>query len=342
MTEPSPARLPRRHLLQAGMVTAVAGAGSVAMATTPARASTTARGNPDIIVAASNAMTTSQLDADYQCDGTADDVEINAAIAAATAAGGARVRLTEGRFTVADSDSDGHCVRLAASVELVGQGSGTVIVQASGIGGKMVSTGPSAVDDARVTGVTVDGNQANNTGSGSHCFYAGANTTRFTVSGVIGHDAPGRGLSLNGVDNVVEGSEFHHNGAAGIGVESSAVRTRLQGNHCHDNGGDGIYTGSFEIICIGNRSYPNSDTGINLGGVNATTYGKHVCVGNECYLNANSGINSGGGKHVLISSNVCWANGRKTTTPRSNAGIRVHDNTSQNTPTTSDGVMHHR
>lgn len=52
------------------------------------------------LVAASNASTASKSRADWVCDGTADEVQINAAIAALPASGG-RVILSEGTFTVA-------------------------------------------------------------------------------------------------------------------------------------------------------------------------------------------------------------------------------------------------
>ena len=52
------------------------------------------------VVAASNASTESKLAADYICDGTDDDVEIQAAIAAVHALGGGIVDLSEGDFTI--------------------------------------------------------------------------------------------------------------------------------------------------------------------------------------------------------------------------------------------------
>ncbi len=69
----------------------------------------------DLIVASVDAPTTVRDAADYVCDGTADDVQINAAIAlaaplqsrnansSATAAQRGRVQLTGGRFTLANS-----------------------------------------------------------------------------------------------------------------------------------------------------------------------------------------------------------------------------------------------
>lgn len=70
-----------------------------------------------LVVAASNASPRSKLGADYVCDGTADEVEINAAIAALPSSGG-KVVLTEGQFNIA-----AHIINLAKpNVALVGQG----------------------------------------------------------------------------------------------------------------------------------------------------------------------------------------------------------------------------
>lgn len=67
-------------------------------------------GQASLTVAASNASNASKGRADYVCDGTADEVEINAALAALPASGG-HVWLTEGLFTLADGGS-GYCIYL--------------------------------------------------------------------------------------------------------------------------------------------------------------------------------------------------------------------------------------
>src|SRR3990167_10758410 len=66
-------------------------------------------------VAASDASAASIAMADYVCDGTADDVDINAAIAALPATGG-KVMLTEGTFTIASP------ILLVSNCHLIGQG----------------------------------------------------------------------------------------------------------------------------------------------------------------------------------------------------------------------------
>ena len=51
-----------------------------------------------IVVAASDASAASKAQADYVCDGTADDVQIQAAIDACEALGFGKVQLTIGNF----------------------------------------------------------------------------------------------------------------------------------------------------------------------------------------------------------------------------------------------------
>ena len=74
-----------------------------------------------IVVAASDSVTPS---GDYVCDGTADEVEIQAAITALGASGG-EVVLLDGTFTVAAP------ITLASNVTLSGQGRNTIITTAT-------------------------------------------------------------------------------------------------------------------------------------------------------------------------------------------------------------------
>jgi parallel beta-helix repeat protein len=64
--------------------------------------------------------------ADYQCDGTADQVQIQSAIDAANAAGGGTVLLREGTFTISDS------IVIKSGVELIGEGMTRTIIDANG------------------------------------------------------------------------------------------------------------------------------------------------------------------------------------------------------------------
>jgi len=103
-----------------------------------------------LLVAASDAHITTRLSADYVCDGTADDVDLNAAIAAA---GAGKVVLTEGTFTVAD------IITPVSNLILEGQGWSTIIKLATDHNDK-------AIYGVNTTDVTLrnfklDGNKAN-------------------------------------------------------------------------------------------------------------------------------------------------------------------------------------
>lgn len=69
------------------------------------------------IVAAAGASLREQVNADYVCDGTADEVQIQAAIDDVEALGGGEVKLTAGAFEI-----DSTVLTLAANVRLVGAG----------------------------------------------------------------------------------------------------------------------------------------------------------------------------------------------------------------------------
>jgi len=92
-----------------------------------------------VVVAASNALSESRRQADFACDGVADEAEINAAIAALPASGG-RVVLSEGTFNIAEAVSlNGDYISLVGqgpySTVLNAVASGTIIdIPSKGVG----------------------------------------------------------------------------------------------------------------------------------------------------------------------------------------------------------------
>lgn len=110
------------------------------------------------------ASSTSSFDADYNCDGTDDHVEINNAISDLPADGGT-VILTEGRFNITDTvtASQSNCT-------LVGQGRGTEIFQDADASINVIETGGDGwtIQNLRVNGdggnQTDDDNQETQTG----------------------------------------------------------------------------------------------------------------------------------------------------------------------------------
>jgi hypothetical protein len=108
----------------------------------------TGRG-PTLVVAASNASDKRKADADYLCDGTADEVEINAAIAAAVASGG-KVQLSEGKFLTAAT------VTMDTGVWLDGMGEGATEIEAGAGVTVAVITVPKDNSWLRITNMQID------------------------------------------------------------------------------------------------------------------------------------------------------------------------------------------
>lgn len=141
---------------------------------------TTMRGFGGLLVAASDAPQVWKDNADYQCDGTNDEVQIQAAIDALDATYGGKVILSPGTFTVAKAGTTngssytmGYCVLIDendAAVTLEGQGIGsTILKMADGqeypcalllIRGTDETTGK-RTNPTAIRKIEVDGNNAN-------------------------------------------------------------------------------------------------------------------------------------------------------------------------------------
>lgn len=116
-----------------------------------------------------------QAAADYLCDGTADEVEINAALASLPASGG-KVLLANGQYTLAGPITLGGARRI-----LQGSGMGVTTLQVPSAAGTPVNTTLIAVnnDYCELLDLTIDGNRANN-----------AAQTSMTLVTVSGTNAP--------------------------------------------------------------------------------------------------------------------------------------------------------
>lgn len=97
--------------------------------------------------------------ADYICDGTADNVEINTAIAALPAMGG-RVVLLEGNYNIAAALSIN-----ATSITLEGQGNSTILTLVAATNTDVVTIGATG-DNSVVRNLKINGNQANQVAGG--------------------------------------------------------------------------------------------------------------------------------------------------------------------------------
>lgn len=284
-----------------------------------------------LVVASST--TSRSASADYVCDGTADDVEIQSAINALPAAGGT-VYLTDGIFTLSANIDLGN----KTGVRLIGSGPGTILK----IGNSMNA---SAVRGGTVTNITladfaIDGNNANNT-AGKGLQFLTSTAKGIKAERLYIYNCVEAAIGVTGDEMSILNCELHDCGA-GVQINSGAEKCYVIGSRIYNIA---LLTGQLSdgISCQGARCrfeanviWNNSDTGINIA--SATNEGRNVAIGNEVYLNGNSGINTGGADHDVIMGNICYANGRKTATPRSNAGIYLRDRT-DGTQTSEDCII---
>ena len=298
-----------------------------------------ASGATTFFVAANDADQASKEKADYLCNGTADDVEIQAAIDALPANGG-RVILSEGIFTIATA------LVLDDSQVLEGQGfttqldrttSGDVIDIIGTSGNHKTNV---EIRYLRVTGPSVVGSQISGIGVAfdwndfskiESCWISGFGSTgdqgalRFRHS--LGCKSTNNSLSasenglITGTATSVDfpeadrcefvGNLAYDNWADGMHSQQSA-RLLYNNNVCWDNAESGIdLLGDADDTIVGNISYSNTQAGIETGNTTATGSPDtgHTISGNTCFNNGTQGIfiNSDS-EFITVDGNTCRDN----------------------------------
>jgi len=179
------------------------------------------------VVAASDSLDSSKAQADYVCDGTADDVEIQEAIDALPSGGG-KVLLLGGNYLLGDT------ITLDNNVTLAGVGWSTILKAKNSFGSKDVikATSKSGVI---VRDLAVDGNFANNARADANDDQNGiefAGCSHCLAENCYVHDMPDNGIATSSgaseiavINNRVEGCHWK-----GI-MMWEALRGRVIGNH---------------------------------------------------------------------------------------------------------------
>lgn len=237
-------------------------------------------------------------DCDYLCDGTADDVEINAALAALPSAGG-EVLLLDGEYMLTAS------VNIGVDNTTL-QGNGAKLVRAfSGTGGN-----PSMIyayaENCTIRGLSIDG--VNATYSASDNNY---------------------GIYVKGNNNTVENCYIENNGHCGI-IAASGSGHIINGNHSVGNGTYGIYLSSDHCTAIGNTCNDNTKRGI-------TTWGDgNVITGNTSRRNGETNIHLYSSNYCIVTGNNCIVESGDSVVPQ--YAIRIQDSASTNNIVTYNQV----
>lgn len=217
-----------------------------------------------LLVAASNSLDRSKAQADYICDGVADQVQINDALNALPAGGG-RVMLSEGTFTI-----DDPIAFPASNITLEGQGRGTFI------DGDGLATGEHGIvisgrTDCAVKNLAIQTEDGG--GKTCHCIFVENGSHYVSIENVMVVASDSDGIHIEGTATnnarihrcTIEGVDDN-----GICNNTSAVINRLHISECTiiSPGNHGIAVGltdrgatNFEIT--GNIIYSPGADGIH-------------------------------------------------------------------------------
>lgn len=202
------------------------------------------------VVAASDSVNSAS--ANYVADGTSDEVEIESAINAANSAGGGTVLLLEGTYNIATS------IDLNDDVALIGSGQeATILFVPNSTNSAFPVVLVSGDDNVRLSGFTVDGNNAGN---------ATDNTD-------------GIHIATSSANTVIDHITSRNNGDAGIEFNSS-VRGKVQDSILDSNLNNGVSVAANDILIEGNTIVSNGTATLTDGGVYSTGSTTRV-IGNQ-------------------------------------------------------------
>ncbi len=282
------------------------------------------------VLAASNSDSQSIAMADYVCDGTADDVQINSAITALPTNGGMIV-LLEGTYDITAT------ISITKPVKLCGVGWSTILKPSADVSVITVGNGATAETDVEICHLQIDGNKASLT-STSHGVYFNTSISRSLVHDCYIHDTHDTGIHMvtvnqvNIYDNLIVDVGTGSAGG-GIGFNSASYRCTVSGNtiispNKHGiviSGGDGH---CYDFIISGNYIYSSGEIGISadqdtdyvtitnnvidtttLDGINLESSGATIThsgiISNNVVKNAGaSGISIGGVAGTVSKNNI--------------------------------------
>lgn len=251
-------------------------------------------GFTSFVVAAYNSI--DNTNADYVCDGTDDQVEINTAINDLPSIGGS-IYLREGTYVLS-----GDIIISKSNVALVGAGASTVIKIRDSHNVNINMIYASGQSKLLIRDLCIDGNKANQ----SWVTMNGIYFTSVEDSKIVNCQV--ENLKSNGIcllsssdyNAIINNTCRDNDWFYGIQLESSSHNT-IRGNTCERNYYTGIYVrSSNNNSIIGNICQENEDFhGIYLSSSNDNTVN-----GNICRMNGDKGIDVVGSNNAITSNIV--------------------------------------
>ena len=221
------------------------------------------------------------VDCDYLCDGTADDVEINAAIQALPSAGG-EIVILDGTYNITATIAMNK-----DNVKLSGNGTATILKR---MWDSSVSEGVITVTAANggcyVENLQVDGNEATYKSVNDNGIYLN-NSNNNTVTGNTCNNNRNGIYLTNSDNNTITGNTCNNNTYdSGIYLTNSDNNT-ITGNTCNNNTYDsGIYLNNSND----NNTVTGNTCNNNSNGIRLYTSNNNTVTGNTCNNNDRNGI----------------------------------------------------
>ncbi|MFC1658223.1 right-handed parallel beta-helix repeat-containing protein [Candidatus Omnitrophota bacterium] len=267
---------------------------------------------PTMIVAASNSKDTTR--ADYVCDGTSDEEQIENAIQDLETTGGT-ILLLEGTYNISSTINIAASDTTALSnISLVGSGNSTKLFLTNSANCDLIQIGDGGT--TTVTGVVIanlqiDGNRANNTSGNGIYFNQDVHQSRVQNTWI--HDCDDDGILLYGdpdgcTYNLIQGNDIRNNDSACIGDQYSEYAI-ISHNVIY-----GTNTGISALYCVNDLIANNDISGTTNTGVYIQGGGfRSTVIGNNFHDNTQEGFTMTAGDTCIITGNTFYNNGTGTT-----------------------------
>lgn len=241
-----------------------------------------------VTIAASDSSAAAQASADYVCDGTDDEVQINAALAALPAAGG-RIEFSSGTF-VPNMTNGINAAGATQSVEIVGQGYSTLFTPVGepvASGAVMFNIpGPATIRDFRVNDFTnlttfdVSLCRVDNTAdiSGLYIEYISRHVIEVNTSTYVK-------VTNCTAEYFGQGVSFDPATTAFIWVDGAVTKLNVSGNHI-EGGGRGVYLRYETYGLISDNDFAVEGDGVYINDAGrGSAYGRALRIVNNNFYN---------------------------------------------------------
>ena len=234
-----------------------------------------------------------EADCDYLCDGTADDIEINAAIQTLPETGG-EIVILDGTYNITAPITVNK-----NGATLCGHGIATILQRNwDSLVNEGVINITAVNGGVTVQNIQIDGNTENYKNPRNYGIYIISDSNN-VVNNICNNNSASS-ICSDSSNNIVTGNTCNNNSSHGIEMYHSDNNTII-GNTCNNNSSHGIYlTNADNNTITGNTCNNNSSHGIYLNYASNNTV-----TGNTCNNNSSHGIEMYHSDNNTVTGNIC-------------------------------------